>query len=87
MQNIPQVSDAVDINLTYAQEQLPQFEISKSTLFQIYCSIDEVFALLFNIMNNINIMQHIAISVLKYIKICMIANIAISGIAENEGKS
>lgn len=87
MQNIPQVSDAVDINLTYAQEQLPQFEISKSTLFQIYCSIDEVFALLFNIMNNMNIMQHIAISVLKYIKICMFATIAISGTAENEGKN
>lgn len=76
MQNIPWVSDVVDTNLTYTQKQMLQFEINRSTLFQIYCSIDEMFALPFNIMNNMNIMQHIAISVLKYIKICMITNIA-----------
>lgn len=76
MQNIPWVTDAVDINLTYAQGQWPQFEINRSTLLQFYFSMDEKFALLFNFMNNINIMQHIAIYVLKYIKICLTTDIA-----------
>lgn len=76
MQNIPRVSDDVDINLTCAQEQLPEFEVNKSPLFQNYYSIDKIFTLLVNVMNNMNIMQRISISVLKYIKICMISNIA-----------
>lgn len=40
MQNIPWVTDAVDINLTYAQGQWPQFEINRSTLLQFYFSMD-----------------------------------------------
>lgn len=40
------------INLTYAHEQLFQFEINISVLLQTYCTIDEIFTLLFNIMNN-----------------------------------